>query len=72
MGQNVEELKAKVKTKRAELEAKLEKAIAETQGRAAGAKSEIKKKLAELDHHIKGGWENITEKTAAKINEWLK
>ncbi len=72
MGQNVEELKAKVLKKRATLEANLEKAISSAQSKATGAKGEIRKKLAEIDHQLKDGWENLTESAASKINEWLK
>ena len=72
MGQNVEELKAIVLKKRATLEENLQQAISKAQNRAAGTKEEIRKKLAELDHQLKDGWENLTESAASKINEWLK
>lgn len=72
MGHKYEELKHRIEAKKKELQAKMETAKADKHGQAAEQESNIKTKLNELEMHVKNGWENLTEATAAKLNDWLK
>ncbi len=72
MGQKVEELKHRIEAKKKELQAKLETYKADKHAEAAEHSKNIQTKLNELEMHVKNGWENLTEATAAKLNDWLK
>jgi hypothetical protein len=68
----ISELKARIHAKRKQLEADLAKLQAEGHAASNTAQAEIKRKLAELDDHLRDGWDNLSEKAAAKLNQWLK
>lgn len=72
MGQRVEELKHRIEAKKRELQAKLETYKADQHADAAENSKKIRTKLDELELTVKNGWENLSEATAAKLNEWLK
>lgn len=72
MGHKYEELKHRVEAKKKEMQSKLETMKADKHADAAEHESNWKKKLNELEMHVKNGWEDLTESTATKLNEWLK
>jgi hypothetical protein len=72
MGQRYEELKHRIEAKKRELQSKLETYKADKHADAAERSKEIHTKLNDLETNIKNGWENLSEATAAKLNDWLK
>jgi hypothetical protein len=72
MGIQVEELKSRVQAKKLELQARLARAKADAQGRLGETGAAIEHRIRELEAYLKDGWENLTEKTAEKINDWLR
>lgn len=72
MGHRFEELKHRVEAKKKEYQAKLETYKADKHADAAENTTKVKTKLNEIEEHIKTGWDNISDATAEKINNWLK
>ncbi len=79
MGQQAEELKARVEAKKKQIKADIAKAEADMAGAKANARSEVNEnletlqgKLRDLEHSVKDGFENVTEAVSKKLNEWLK
>ena len=66
------ELKARIHAKKKQLEADLAKLQAEGHAASNTAQAEIKRKLSELEDHLHTGWDNLSQKAVAKLNQWLK
>ncbi len=66
------ELRNRVAARKAELEAKVREAMADAQGQARKEAEEARAKLTALKEHLAGGWDNLTEEAASKLNSWLK
>lgn len=67
-----DKLRDNVEARRKELQAHLAKLKADTRTAAADEKKRIQDKLHELDEALRGGWDQLTESTAAQLNRWLK
>lgn len=67
-----EELKHRAEAKRKELEAKLHEMQADAHGAKSDAAKSIKQKLDDLQDAAREGWDNLSDKTAKKVNEALK
>lgn len=67
-----DELKSRIEAKRSELEAQLKRLKADAQGTMNDQAEALESKLSQLSDMLKGGWENITEQTARRLNEWLE
>lgn len=67
-----DELKSRVKARQAELSAQLERAKAEGKEKTSAAVESLEKKLNELSNTMKEGWENLSDDTVTRLNEWLK
>lgn len=66
------ELKDRVEAKKLKLQAKLKDLKANA---SSDSRDEIKKLEARLDalgESVKDGWDDLTEKVAGKLNQWLK
>lgn len=70
--QAIDELRYRVRAKRKRLEAELEELKADATAKGREMQASLRTKLSALEEHMRGGWDNITEATATKINEWLK
>ena len=66
-----EELKDRVEAKKLSMMAKLKEMSADTRHEAREAGASIKKKLSEVEEYVKDGWENLSDSTSKKLNEWL-
>ena len=66
-----EELKDRIEAKRHELLAKYNELKADTRHGASDVRSKLKVKLDELELHLKGGWEKVSDATRAKLDHWL-
>lgn len=67
-----EELKNRVDARKRVLEARYLELKADTQERAREERDRVKRKLDDLQETVKDGWDNLSEKVAAKLNDWLK
>jgi len=71
MNLRTEELKNRVTAKRKQLEARLAELKADAQGKAADERDKLEARLAEIGDAVKDGWENLSERTAKKLNDLL-
>lgn len=69
---DTKELKHRVRAKQKELEAKLEKMQADAAASGSEAKESVRRRLDELGEMMQEGWDDMREKTAQRLNEWLK
>jgi hypothetical protein len=67
-----EELKNRVDARKRVLEARYLELKADTQERAREERDRVKRKLDDLQEAVKDGWDNLSDKVAAKLNDWLK
>jgi hypothetical protein len=67
-----DELKSRVEAKVAELQARLKTLKADGQAKAIEEHDRVKRKLDEVEIYVKEGWQNLSDKVAAKLNDWLK
>jgi len=72
MTTNTSELKSRIEAKIKEMEARLLTMKADTQAKASDESEKLKTRLADVKESIKDGWDNVTDKVAAKLNDWLK
>ena len=72
MSSKTGELKDRVEAKKHELRARLAQRKAGARTDAGDAYTSVKKKLDELEGHLKDGWDKVGDKVSAKLNEWLK
>ncbi len=69
---NKEELKHRFESKRKELEAEIERLKADSSKQARESSDQLSDKLAKLQDAVKGGWDDLTEEAASKINALLE
>lgn len=72
MIQNKDELRSRVEAKRAELQARLASAKADLQRGSRERVEEIEAKLSDLHDALKGGWEQLTDATLRRLNDFLR
>lgn len=66
-----EELRDRVEAKRKELEAKLSEAKASGRREGREGTEQLEERLGELKETLAGGWDQLTEGVASKLNDWL-
>lgn len=64
-------LRDKVEARKHELLMKLRDLKAEHDPKVDEARSKVKHQLDELEAHLKGGWDKVSEATRAKLHHWL-
>lgn len=67
-----DELKNRVQAKQRELEARYLELKADAQERTREERARVKRKLDELQETVKDGWDSLSDRVAAKLNDWLK
>jgi cell division septum initiation protein DivIVA len=67
-----EELKDRVEARKHELLAKFNQLKADTRRDAAEVRARVKTQLDELELHLKGGWDKLSEAVRAKLGSWLE
>lgn len=72
MDARTKELKYRAEARKKELEAKLAEARADAAGEGRERAESLKAKIDELESSIKGGWDNLTDEAADRLNELLK
>jgi len=65
------ELKDRIEAKRKELEARLASFKADGRKSSRESKQALEERLAELETTLSDGWDQMSEKVAAKLNRWL-
>jgi hypothetical protein len=66
------ELKSRVQAEQKKLEARISELKADALGKAADERDRLKARLEELRTSLKSGWDNLTEETQKRLNDWLK
>jgi len=66
-----QELVDRIKAKKKEMEASLHEMRADASKDSRSKAKQLEAKLEELDQRLEDGWDNLTEKGAAKLNKWL-
>jgi hypothetical protein len=66
------ELKLRVEAKINDLKAQMGTLAADTTAEAQKRKQQLEASLKDATAQLKGGWDNITDQAAGKLNEWLK
>jgi hypothetical protein len=72
MSTQTNELKNRIEAKKHELLARYNELAADARAESVEQRTSIKRKLDELEQHVKDGWEKLTENVSAKLNDWLK
>ena len=72
MIEHKDELKNRVEARQRALQARYLELKADTQERTREERDRVKHKLDELKETVKDGWDNLSEKVAEKLNDWLK
>jgi hypothetical protein len=67
-----EEIKDRIDVRKHELLKKFAELKADTRHEAIAARAKVKQKLDELELHVKGGWDKLTDSTYAKLDQWLR
>jgi hypothetical protein len=65
------ELRLRIEAEKAALEARVARLRAEGTAAANDAADTIEKELKELKTYVRDGWDNLTDKAAGKLNDWL-
>jgi len=65
------QLKNRIDAKKYELLARYNELAADARAEAAEQRAKIKHKLDELENYVKDGWDRMSDKVSAKLNEWL-
>lgn len=71
MGTQSNELKARVKAKKKAMEAELAQLEVDARSEKNTRVAELKTKLKELETTLEKGWDDMSERAAKKLNEWL-
>jgi hypothetical protein len=66
------ELKAKIEAKKSELQKKFNELKTDSGKDAAEQRAKLKHKLDELEHHLKTGWDKMSDAVKAKLDKWLE
>ena len=72
MADRWDELKHRVEAKRKKLQAEIEQAKADGIESSNHAAKQAREKLKQLGQTLENGWDDLSEATAAKLNQWLK
>jgi uncharacterized protein YjbJ (UPF0337 family) len=67
-----DELKDRVEAKKLRLQAKIRELKADTRATSREESKKLQAKLDALSNSLKGGWGDITDAVAGKLNDWLK
>ena len=67
-----DELKNRIESKKLSLQAKIKELQADTQATSREEAQKLQSKLDSLNESIKGGWDDLTDAVAGKLNHWLK
>ncbi len=67
-----DELEHRVKAKKKEIEARIEELKADSSAESREKREQLREKLDSLGSTVKEGWDDLTEATAGKLNEWLR
>lgn len=67
-----DELKNRVEAKQRELQSRYLELKADAQEKTRVERDRVKRKLDELQETVKDGWDSVSDKVAAKLNDWLK
>lgn len=67
-----DELKDRVEAKRLRLQAKLRELKADSRSTSRDEVKKVQAKLDALSKSLKGGWSDVSDKVASKLNDWLK
>ena len=67
-----DELKNRIESKKLSLQAKIKELQADTEATSREQVQKLQSKLDSLTESAKGGWDNMTDAVAGKLNEWLK
>ncbi len=65
-------LKDRVEARKHELLSKYNDLKADTRVEAAGERAKLKRELDELELHLKGGWDKMSDAVRAKLGQWLE
>jgi len=71
MVDKLDELKDRVEARKHELLAKYNELKANATHESIEQRTKLKKKLDDLERHIKGGWDHVDEAVRAKLDKWL-
>lgn len=71
MSNNTQELKARISSRKHELQSKLSELVADTRHEAKDMAKSVKTRLSELEETLKDGWDNLTDATVERLNNWL-
>ena len=66
------ELKSRVEAKKKHIEARLAEVKAEAHGSKNDTVEKLEEQLATVDSLVRQGWDDLSEKTVDKLNDWLK
>ena len=69
---NKEALKDRIEARKHDLMAKYNDLKADTRAEAAAARAKLKRKLDELELHLKGGWDKVSDAVRGKLDKWLE
>lgn len=65
------ELRVRIDAERKALQAKVARLRADGTAAANDAARVLEVKLKELEGHLRHGWDNVSEKVASKLNDWI-
>ena len=67
-----DELKDRVEARKHELLSKYNDLKADTRREAAETRAKAKRKLDELEAHLKHGWHKVSDEVVTKLSKWLE
>jgi hypothetical protein len=67
-----DELKDRIEAKKLSLRSKIKELQADGQSTSREEAKKLQAKLDSLSESVKGGWDNLSEEVAGKLNDWLK
>lgn len=68
----IDELKTRIEAKKLRLQAKIKELQADTESTSREEAKKLQAKLDSLSESAKGGWDNLSDAVAGKLNDWLK
>jgi len=72
MQKPTDELKERVAAKQKRIEARIHELIAEGSQESRRKAEQLKQNLEDVKQTVSGGYENLKQNAAAKLNNWLK
>ena len=72
MFERTDELRDRVEARKHELLAKYNELKADVRHETGAARDRIRGQLDEVEHHLKQGWDKLTEDVRTKLNQWLE